>query len=128
MPDNLQNHCHCFHLKLGNFSGDLSPRILKSLVFPVPKFSPKNLKTPSPSPLCPQILGTGKRIFEFRCHIWTPYWLPYPLQIATKLEALRLLGILNFTFVVSLHVRKITQRALVYSVVPRNYPKYILWI
>ena len=80
-PNYPQNHRPCPHLKLGDCSGDLSPKIPKSLVFLVPKFSSKNLKTLSPSPPCPQMLGTGKGIFDFRGHTWTPYQVMYTTKI-----------------------------------------------
>ena len=59
-PNFPQNHCPCPHLKLWGFLGNLSLKIPKSLVLPIPEFSPKNLKTLSPSPPCPQISGTGR--------------------------------------------------------------------
>ena len=52
--------------------GNLSPKIPKSLVLTVPKFSPKILETLSPSSPCPQTLGMGKGIFEFQGPTWTP--------------------------------------------------------
>ena len=59
-PNFPQNHCPCPHLKLWGFLGNLSLKIPKSLVLPIPEFSPKNLKTLSPSPPCPQISGQGR--------------------------------------------------------------------
>ena len=69
-PNFPQNHCPCPHLKLWGFLGNLSLKIPKSLVLPIPEFSPKNLKTLSPSPPCPQISGTGKGIYGEWGHNW----------------------------------------------------------
>ena len=75
-PNFPQNHCPCPHLKLWGFLGNLSLKIPKSLVLPIPEFSPKNLKTLSLSPPCPQISGTGKGISGEWGHDWPHYYIP----------------------------------------------------